>query len=242
MLYQCFGKQRMMEKFYFNSGRRKVTTAWKSRWDERFTIYIQKTYLVSSFYQVSRGVHIFYFSVSPTHASPAWLSLYPVVHSHRDPPIVLVQMPFSQNPGTSVHSLISGEKLIERWWENSGKVNDAKSKSMSRSNLSPYLCLCLCVCFCPHLYNRHKWHKRTNERTRTCLCQLRAWGMLCLRPRNTDSIFVQLVAQQRCVASWDSFLCVQYHLRAQQILLSQKVEKMSTFCSMKICCARRWYM
>lgn len=91
------------------------------------------------------------FSVSPTHASPAWFSLYPVVHSHRDPPIVLVQMPFSQNPGTSVHSLISGEKLIERWWENSGKVNYSKSKSMSRSNLSPYLCLCLCVCFCAHL-------------------------------------------------------------------------------------------
>ena len=50
-------------------------------------------------------------SSSPTQASPATLSLYPVVHSHLEPPIVLVQKPFSQNPGTSVHSLTSIEKV-----------------------------------------------------------------------------------------------------------------------------------
>ena len=34
--------------------------------------------------------------------------------------------------------------------------------------------------------------------------------------------------------------CAYYHLLVQQILMLQKVETTSTFCNMKICCARRW--
>ena len=34
--------------------------------------------------------------------------------------------------------------------------------------------------------------------------------------------------------------CPYYHLLAQQIFMLQKVKATSTFCNMKICCARRW--
>ena len=55
----------------------------------------------------------------------------------------------------------------------------------------------------------------------------------CTNPaRNNVALQVELQVEMVC--------CAYYHLLAKQIFKSHKVTATSTFCNIKVCCARRW--